>query len=141
MKAVLYYHKTDQEFLRVFNLVKELATITDDNIEMNEIKKDFEHIYIFNKDKVYKFNRFDSNFIKAVEEAIKSSPFLQYEGPLHIINIDDRFTNPKYFTITKHNRYETFELNKDLIIEDLYNKNYVTNTNTININKKFGFDI
>ena len=143
MKAVLYYHKTDQEFLRVFNLVKELATITDDNIEMNEIKKDFEHIYIFNKDKVYKFNRFDSNFIKAVEEAISKSPYPQYEGPLHIINIDDRFTNPKYFTITKNFRYETFELNKDLIIEDLYNKNYVTNTNkiNININKKFGFDI
>lgn len=121
MKAVLYYHRTETEFIRVFNLVKEFATIADDNIEMDEIKKDYEHIYIVQKDKVYKFYRFNSDFIKAVEEAIKSSPYPQYEGPLVIINIDDRFTDPKYYTITKHFRREQFEVNKDLIIDCLYN--------------------
>ena len=141
MKAVICFVKEKGEFIRVMKLVEHFGEIVDENITNDEIKNDNNSLYIPYKNVLYKFNRFNSEFINAVENAIKSSPFLQYEGPLHIINIDNRFTNPKYFTITKNFRYETFELNKDLIIEDLYNKNYVTNTNTININKKFGFDI
>ncbi len=127
MKAVICFVKEKGEFNRVMKLVEHFGEIVDENITNDEIKNDNNNLYIPYKNSLYKFNRFDSNFIKAVEEAIKSSPFLQYEGPLHIINIDDRFTNIKYYTIKKmivskkSHILESFEVNKDLIIEDLYN--------------------
>ena len=127
MKAVICFVKEKGEFNRVMKLVEHFGEIVDENITNDEIKNDNNSLYIPYKNVLYKFNRFNSEFINAVENAIKSSPFLQYEGPLHIINIDDRFSNPKYYTIKKmivskkSHILESFEVNKDLIIEDLYN--------------------
>ena len=127
MKAVICFVKEKGEFNRVMKIVEHFGEIVDESITNDEIKNDNNNLYIPYKNVLYKFNRFNSEFINAVEEAIKSSPYLQYEGPLHIINIDDRFTNSKYYTIKKmivskkSNIFETFEVNKDLIIEDLYN--------------------
>lgn len=140
MKAVLYYHRTQEDFLRVFNMVKDLAIIIENDITTEDAREDSDHIYIIEKNVIYKFNRFNIQFISKVEEAIATSPYPQYEGPLTIINIDDRFTNKKYYTITKVIRYEHFKVNKDAIIDDLYNS---LNNNTNNTNKRVrqGFDI
>ncbi len=139
MKAVLYYHRGKQEFLRVFDMVKHLATIVEYDITKEEIDEDSDHIYINIKSIVYKFNRFNNQLISIVEEAIATSPYPQYEGPLTIINIDNRFTNKKYYTIDKGSKHEYFQVNKDTIIEDLYNTIQSFNRNTNNY-KKFDFD-
>lgn len=85
------------------------------------MKEDQDYIYIKYKNNQYKFYRYNPKFIESVEKAIKESPFLQYEGPLHIVNIDDRFTNKKYYNIERLPTYETLTINKDAIIDDLYN--------------------
>jgi hypothetical protein len=139
MKAVLYHHRGKEEFLRVFDMVKHLSTIVEYDITKADIDEDSDHIYIVFKSIVYKFNRFDNQLISIVEEAINTSPYPQYEGPLTIINIDNRFTNKKYYTINKRPKFECFQVNKDAIIEDLYNTIQSFNTNTNNY-KKFDFD-
>ena len=127
MKAVICFVKEKSEFIRVMKLVEHFGEIVYESITNDEIKNDNDNLYVPYKNALYKFNRFNDKFINTVEEAIKSSPYLQYEGPLHIINIDDRFTNSKYYTIKKmivskkSHILESFEINKDLIIEDLYN--------------------
>jgi len=120
MKAVICFVKEKSEFIRVMKLVEQFGEIVDENITNDEIKNDNNYLYVPYKNGLYKFNRFNSEFVNAVEE-----------GPLHIINIDDRFTKPKYYTIKKMivskktHIVETFEVNKDLIIEDLYNGTYI----------------
>ncbi len=138
MKAVLYFYRNKGEFERVFNMVKEFATIIQDPVALDKKNEDIDHIYIIYNGVVYMFNRFNKDFISKVEEAIATSPYHQYEGPLTIINIDDRFTNKKYYTITKTFRYEEFQMNKDLIIDDLYNN--LNNYSNSNKRAKHGFD-
>ena len=80
--------------------------------------------------KIYKFDRFDSYFIQKVEESIKSDPFYHYPGltsrVFHIKEIDDRFSDEKYYTIHRKNirSPEHIQIHTDLIINDLYNKTY-----------------
>jgi hypothetical protein len=139
MKAVLYHHRGNEDFLRVFDMVKEFATIIQDPVELDKKNKDIDHIHIIYNGVVYMFNRFNKDFISKVEEAIATSPYPQYEGPLTIINIDDRFTNKKYYTITKTFRYEQFEVNKDVIIDDLYSS--LNNNSNKRVRQGFDFDI
>ena len=138
MKAVLYHHRGNEDFLRVFDMVKEFATIVKDNINMENVKNDSDHIHIVYNGVVYKFNRFDNKLISKVEEAIATSPYPQYEGPLTIINIDDRFTNKKYYSITKNIRYEQFKVNYDVIIDDLYSS--FNNNSNKRVRHSFDFD-
>ena len=132
MKAVISVIRTKEEFIRVMRRVEHLGIVLDMDPTLSEVKEDVAHIFIRHQKKIYKFNRFDPLFIKAVEDAIASSPYLQYEGPLDIVNIDERFTHPRYYKINKmcDNKLsfitETFAVNKDQIIDDLYNNSLQT---------------
>ncbi len=91
------------------------------------MNKDIDNIYIWYDNDLYVFNRYNSDFIAAVEQAIASSPYLQYEGPLHVFTKDPRFTDKKYYEITRYEgRTERLIVNKDLIINDLYNQLHTT---------------
>jgi hypothetical protein len=123
MKVVIYSLLFKDDFERVLNMVLEFGIILEKNlyISTKTMNEDQDYIYIKYKNNQYKFYRYNPKFIESVEKAIKESPFLQYEGPLHIVNIDDRFTNKKYYKITRENGHEYLTINKDIIIEDLYN--------------------
>ena len=133
MKVVIYCYKTKQEFERVMNIVKNVGTIIEDKNKNNlhdYIQNDIDNIYIEYKNILYKFNRYDPIFIEKVEEAIRTNPYshspgITYEGHLCIFEIDDRFTNKKYYTITKNLKFENIEIHTELIIDDLYNNVYV----------------
>jgi len=127
MKLVVgcnYYDR--DEFIRIMKIVKwcgEIVSEPDDN--------DIDYIYVQCKYNIYKFNRYNKLFIEKVEEAINSCSYYQYEGLLNIVNIDDRFTDTKYYTIScKFNSKITIDylsIEKDKIINDLYNNTYVYN--------------
>lgn len=123
MKVVIYSLLFKDDFERVLNMVLEFGIMLEKNlyISTKTMKEDQDYIYIKYKNNQYKFYRYNPKFIESVEKAIKESPFLQYEGPLHIVNIDDRFTNKKYYNIERLPTYETLTINKDAIIDDLYN--------------------
>jgi hypothetical protein len=87
-------------------------------------------------DNVYVFDRFNKSFIQAVEQAIETNPFkhvpgINYEGQFIVQEIDDRFIDPKYYNIEVRKRGsfntlinafdEYLQINKDKIIDDLYN--------------------
>ncbi len=144
MKAVIYsiLFKDDfkDDFERVLNMVLEFGIILEKNlyISMKTMNEDPDYIYIRYKKNQYKFYRYNPKFIEVVEKAIKESPFIQYKGPLHIVNIDDRFTNKKYYKITREHDCEILTINKDAIINDLYNS--INNNSNINKRAKQGFD-
>lgn len=123
MKAVIYSLLFKDDFERVINMVLEFGIMLEKDlyISIKTMNEDQDYIYIKYKKNQYKFYRYNPKFIETVEKAIKESPFIQYEGPLHIVNIDDRFTNKKYYKITRENDCEILTINKDAIIEDLYN--------------------
>ena len=111
-------------------VVKCVGIIIDKvSISKEDIQNDIDHIYLEHKNVLYKFNRYDPLFIKKTEEAIITNPYshcpgINYEGPLDISIIDDRFTNTKYYTITKQKHRENIDINSDLIIDDLYNNTF-----------------
>jgi hypothetical protein len=126
MKLVIYYYRDKKEYERVMEVVKCVGIIVNNNdINQDYIKNDIDNIYINYKNILYKFNRYDTLFINKVEEAIQKNPYshcpgINYEGHLHIFNIDDRFTNKKYYTITKNQKNDHIDINTNLIIDDLY---------------------
>lgn len=154
MKVVLYgYTSNKNEFERIMEIVKDSAieTImldtTNEENKKNQIQQiqttysDNKYIIVdHNKSKhdskIYVFDRYNDNFIKAVEHAMDTNPWkhvpgLNWEGQFIIQTIDDRFTNPKYYTIevrkrgsfnTSINAFdECLNIHKDKIIDDLYN--------------------
>ena len=131
MKLVIYNYKTKNEFERVMEVVKDIGIIinkndiNNDTDTLNDTLTDTDNIYLEYKNILYKFNRYDLLFIEKVEEAIRKNPYahcpgINYEGHLFVLNIDDRFTNKKYYTITKHKNFENISIHNDLIIDDLY---------------------
>lgn len=154
MKVILYgYTSNKNEFGRIMEIVKDSAieTImldtTNEENKKNQIQQiqttysDNKYIIVdHNKSKhdrkIYVFDRYNDNFIKAVEHAMDTNPWkhvpgLNWEGQFIIQTIDDRFTNPKYYTIevrkrgsfnTSINAFdECLNIHKDKIIDDLYN--------------------
>ena len=154
MKVVLYgYTSNKNEFERIMEIVKDSAieTImldtTNEENKKNQIQQiqttysDNKYIIVdHNKSKhnhkIYVFNRYNDNFIKAVENAIDTNPWkhvpgLNWEGQFIIQTVDDRFIDPKYYTIevrkrgsfnTSINAFdECLNIHKDKIIDDLYN--------------------
>ena len=125
MKVVLYSYNSKHEFIRIMEKVKSVGIIIDEQLSDTDMIADNDHIYIKYQNILYKFNRYDQQFINKVEEAINENPYkhcpgINYEGHLYISNIDDRFTNRKYYTITKYRNHELLNIHKDLIIDDLY---------------------
>lgn len=134
MKVVIYSYRSKPEFERVMNIVKDVGTIIEDknkNSLPDYMQNDIDNMYIEYQNILYKFNRYDPIFIEKVEEAIRTNPYshchgMTYEGHLFVFEIDDRFTNTKYYTITKNLKFENIEIHTDLIIDDLYNNVYVS---------------
>jgi hypothetical protein len=130
MKVVIndFCHYSSNEFKRIMEIVKCCGELIKHN-EINKFNEDF--IIIKYTNYYYKFNRYDEQFIEKVKEAIETNPYknypgINYEGHLHIIDIDDRFTNKKYYTIDNSNKQqENIIIHNNLIIDDLYNKNYI----------------
>lgn len=130
MKLVIHSNQycSLNEFDRIMELVKSTGQI------VSEITNDIDYIFIEYKRLIYKFNRYDDNFINKVEQAIETNPYNytvvnKYLGHLHICEIDDRFTDKKYYKIDNRIRYdERLEIFNNLIIDDLYYKNYVLNS-------------
>ena len=154
LKVVLYgYTSNKEEFARIIEIVKdtaiEITQLDTSNIE-NKIQQiqQIQTTYSDNKyiiidhhkskhnHKIYVFNRYNENFIKAVEHAMDTNPWkhvpgLNWEGQFIIQTIDDRFTDPKYYTIDVRKRGsfntlinafdEYLNIHKDKIIDDLYN--------------------
>jgi len=117
MQFIILCHGPKEEFVRVMRLVLLHGTKVERNVD-----KDIDHIYISFENNFYKFNRYNTDFIASVKHAIETSPYPQYEGPLHVYTKDARFPDNKYYNIARHGwRSESVELNKDLIINDLYN--------------------
>ena len=130
MKFVIYYYRNNNEFERVMEIIKNVGVVVDkSNITPDDIKNDNDTIYMEYRNIIYKFNRYDPIFIEKVEESIRTNPYshfpgINYEGHLIIFKIDARFTNKKYYTITKHSRFEDIVIHTDLIIDDLYYNRY-----------------
>lgn len=152
MKLVIYgYTSNQKEFTRIMEIVKNTAIsniqLDTQNAEirqnhLNQIQLEFsDNKYIIinwhkskHSDNVYIFDRFNEAFIQAVEQAIETNPWkhvpgINYEGQFIVQEIDDRFIDPKYYTIECRkrnllhlNNYDEFlKINKDQIIDDLYN--------------------
>lgn len=126
MKLVIYYHQyaSTEDFVRSMEIIKSLGEI------VKTVDDDPDYIYVKYNKQIYKFNRYDKNFILRVEQIynenlFKNCPGINYEGPFFICDVDDRFKNKKYYDIdvTKRNK-ESLTILKDVIIEDLYYKNY-----------------
>ncbi len=119
-----YYNR--DAFITIMEVVKDTGEIIQDK-ELNETShnKD-DYIYIEYQGKIFKFNRYDEYFIAKVEEAQELNPYKNmYDGVwghLHVAEIDDRFSNKKYYQIKKIKKNQEFvEILHDKIIEDLYN--------------------
>jgi hypothetical protein len=135
MKVVLQVISDIQnEVNRVMETVKSTGTIVDNKngITFTHVN-DIDHIYIEYNKLLYKFNRYDQNFIEKVEESIQQDPYkncrgISYKGNLIIAHVDERFTHPKYYKISKCGAHyiDKLEINTDLIIDDLYNNTLET---------------
>lgn len=74
----------------------------------------------------YKFSRFNLELIRYLENELSEGSFF------YVDNIDDRFTQPKYFKVYSnvymhHNHFyyeEKLIMDKDAIIHDLYEKTF-----------------
>jgi hypothetical protein len=110
---------------RGFDMIKQYG------VKVDKCDKDvYEYLYLREKGQWYEFVRFDENFIKAIEQIIKTNPNkhcrgINYEGCIFLLEIDDRFTDKRYWSLTKDKKgNEMLTINKDLIIDDLYNKTF-----------------
>ncbi len=138
MKFVYYGNSSKAELMRVMNLVLPYSTKLESTLlcrlvwshdthlesaRLGEVKKmldDTKHIYICYDGALYSFDRYNADFIAAVEQDIAASPNTNNEQPFRIFNKDPRFKFDKYYNIIRHNdRTESVELNKDLIIDEL----------------------
>jgi hypothetical protein len=112
-----------EEKHRVMNIVLKNEKNVIDNEEYN--KQNDDYMYINYKNKFYKINRYDKTVIEKIEHAMNTNPFkhvpgLNWEGCFHIYNIDDRFTNKKYYQITRYHNNESIIILTNKIIDDLY---------------------
>lgn len=116
-------------FEKIMKVIEPAGKVCDNFEKMD----DLDFIYIEYQDKIYKFNRYDSYFISKVEDVNELNPYKNFpDGEnwsfLHITEIDDRFSNKKYYKIKKIKKNQEFiEILNDKIIEDLYNGNLVKN--------------
>lgn len=138
MKLVLQYNG----FCQQSEIARTMRMLTDAGIGEGYKMTDYDlcnpcyrpdiYLYLYFMDgrtkQCVKVNRFDSVFITKVEEICASCALNQCEGFLTVCEIDDRFANPKYYRITNSStagadsgiRRESLDVNKDVIIDDLY---------------------
>jgi hypothetical protein len=153
MKVVIYGETFNrEEFARIIEIVKDtcvfqlkLDTQNSENKrnQLNQLQTEYfdsKYIIIHHHktkytDNAYVFDRFNELFIQAVKNAIETNPFkhvpgLNYEGQFIIQEIDDRFTDSKYYTIEVNKRNDSkyfnsyseyLKINYNQIIDDLYN--------------------
>lgn len=131
MKLVYQFKhfETRDAFIKIMEVVKDAGEILDSVQNIDETSHngdDSDNIYIEYQGKIFKFNRYDKSFIAKVEEAQELNPYPSFhDGPwghLHIKEIDDRFSNKKYYQIKKIKKNQEYvEILNDKIIEDLYN--------------------
>jgi hypothetical protein len=117
------FHLNKNDFKQIMEIVKSVGKIVNSFIKNND---DNNFIYINYNNQIYEFNRYDKNFIQKVEESQELNPNKHcYDGEwgcFHIFEIDNRFSNKKYYSIKKTGKdQEYIEILKDAIIEDLYN--------------------
>lgn len=124
MKIVLLgFHEYDEEMHILYELldfIKHLAI----PLEKDEVKDNAKFIYVGDFD--YKFDRFDQRLVKLSERE-------NYKKYFYTKEIDDRFTNSKYYFIeTEHytlNYMHVFEEKLNIkfnnIVDDLYYKRYI----------------
>lgn len=125
MRLVIFNNggKNKEEFERIMEIVKDTGVIVSSGNVL-----DINNIYLKYKNQIYKFNRYDIIFVNKVELAIIQHPCIHYpgnvyDGPLHICNIDDRFTDTKYYSIERDSKMnETLNIYNNLIVDDLYNE-------------------
>ncbi len=109
-------------FIKIMEIVKCAGEVVKENV--NNDSNDY--IYIEYQGDLYKFNRYDKCFITKVEEARELNPYKNFPsdgdwGHLHIFEIDDRFSNKKYYKIKTIKKYqEQIEILHEQIIQDLY---------------------
>lgn len=129
MKLVIY--KQDVNVCNAIDLIKHLAVScikwTTDYPEILKQFSDIKYIILLrwiskHNKYIYIFDRFNPDFIQAIENADFMHPFVVEE-------IDDRFNDPRYYKINQtvathmNDRIETLEIKKDQIINDLYETN------------------
>ena len=128
MQIVVYFYQTRDEFNRCMDIVKSTGTIIEQMED--EDKDDKQFIYVKYNSQVYSFNRFDLKFINKVKKCICENPYkwcpgINWEGCFHLYKIDERFTDPKYYTIEREeNGNENMLINNEMIINDLYDGTY-----------------
>lgn len=145
MKFVIYSHGTTQEFHRMMRMVLHHGTKLDDNeiITIKQMNQDIDNIYVYYKTEcvnahsihngdLYRFNRYDPNFIADVEKAIASSPY-PAEVSFYIYDLDKHLskrcaevvTNIKdYYTIVRNSQglMETVTVHRDKYMNDVCDK-------------------
>ena len=94
MKIVINSYQTKNGFESVMEFVKNVGTIINESdITAEYIHNDLDNIYINYKKVLYKFNRYERQFIQKVEDAMDANPFkdcpgINYEGHLFVFNVD-----------------------------------------------------
>lgn len=112
-----------------FRDILEIVLCTSKQIDPNEkLISNENFIYIKYNERVYKFDRYDPDFIEKVEQSRELNPYKYYPeedswGVFHIFEMDPRFQDKRYYNIKRNGRNQEFiEIDKDKIIEDMYNK-------------------
>jgi hypothetical protein len=112
-------------------------------ITIKKMNKDIDNIYVYYKDEcvnahsihngdLYRFNRYDPNFIADVEKAIATSPY-PAEVSFYIYNLDKHLPNrctevitniKDYYTIVRSSQglFETVTIHRDKFINDVCDK-------------------
>ena len=123
MKVVIFNFCDKNEFNREMEIINKCGTL----IYKKDIDENDNFIHVEYKNQWFKFNRYDKTLIEKIEECYNTHPYKHCPGlkdySFHIDEIDDRFTDKKYYKIIKNGKYQQFEtltINKDLIIDDLY---------------------
>ncbi len=132
MKIVVYIYTHHESNIDEYNKLMNILCTDDKIVEKIDTNEDnhIDYIYLNYNEKIYKFNRYDKLFIKIVQETIGNNLYRKYKGPLWILEIDNRFTNKKYYRINQERCSQNLlcseyvEMLKDLIINDLYEGNF-----------------
>lgn len=128
MKLVYYFdfYLNKNDFKKIMEIVKDAGEIAD---TLTKPDNDQDYIYIEYQEKIFKFNRYDDYFIQKIEKLQELNPYKGYPdgewGFFHIYEIDDRFSDKKYYHIKNIKKNQEYVVVfKDLIIEDLYNESF-----------------
>ncbi len=126
MKVIICYSHDFKDFINIMPFIIPHCNIVN-SIDFNNI--DF--ICIIYDKVIYKFNRYDNTIINIIQQRYDLLRFTSIG--LWIENIDDRFSEHKYFSIERDTnrdprkffRNEKLNILHNVIIDDLFFKRYV----------------